>query len=139
MRILIYITALLVIATTFAISCINNQKPASLNERLENKASLEANVIGIYSGDLPCADCDAIKTVLKVDRDNSYRLQYIYEGKSADEFVKEGSWEIEKNQLILDGVDYNYKIESEILIQLDLSGNEIKGDIAEQYQLAKFK
>lgn len=139
MRILIYISTLVIITITFAISCINNQKPTTVTERLENKATLEANVIGVYSGDLPCADCDAIKTVLKVDRDNSYRLQYTYEGKSSDEFVKEGAWEIDKNRLVLDGVDYNYKIEPETLIQLDLSGNEIKGDIAEQYQLAKFK
>lgn len=118
-------------------SCINNKKTSAVidgNERTELKT---ANIIGTYSGNLPCVDCDAIKTVLQLNRDYSYKLVYFYEGKSNDAFVKEGSWELDKNKLILNGIDYAYKVVREGLYQLDLSGNEITGDLADNYQLAK--
>ncbi|MFZ4863829.1 copper resistance protein NlpE [Sphingobacterium sp. Mn56C] len=106
---------------------------------MENQELRAANVVGIYSGNLPCVDCDAISTVLEINRDQSYVLRYTYEGKSADEFVKEGSWEIEKNKLTLNGIDYKYKVGDENLVQLDLSGNEITGDLAQKYWLPKVK
>lgn len=98
-----------------------------------------ANVIGSYTGNLPCVDCEAINTVLHLDRDNSYELIYTYDGKSRDEFVKKGDWLIDENFLILKGIDYHYKIQHDGLVQLDLSGEEITGDLAEKYQLIKVK
>lgn len=96
-----------------------------------------ANIIGVYGGELPCVDCEAIVTNLVLDRDNSYELRYVYEGKSADEFVRTGKWSIEGNRLILEGVDYEYKIDGEDLQQLDLSGNLITGDLAGNYMLSR--
>lgn len=100
---------------------------------------LSANLAGYYSGDLPCVDCEAINTMLELHKDNSYVLRYMYEGKSEDQFIKEGEWSIKKNMLTLEGVDYQYKINPDYLIQLDLAGNEIKGDLAEKYQLSRIR
>ena len=100
---------------------------------------LSVNISGMYSGNLPCVDCEAIATLLELNQDNSYILRYIYEGKSDDQFIKEGKWSVRKNMLHLEGVDYQYKITANFLTQLDLSGNEIKGDLAEKYQLARVK
>jgi len=96
-----------------------------------------ANIIGSYSGSLPCVDCDAIQTLLTLDIDYSYRMIYVYYGKSSEEFIKEGTWSIKNDVLELEGLDYKYKIEPEVLVQLDLSGNKILGDISERYQLIK--
>jgi hypothetical protein len=74
-----------------------------------------------------------------LNRDNSYVLTYTFEGKSSDTYVKQGFWKINKNRLILHGVDYKYKIAGDKLFQLDLSGNEITGDLARFYQLSKIK
>lgn len=138
MRFFNYIS-LAILATALLVGCINNKKRTTAKDKLENIELLTANIVGTYGGNLPCVDCDAISTVLELHRDHSYTLSYMYDGKSNDKFVKEGKWEIDKNKLILDGVDYKYRIGNEILVQLDLSGNEITGDLAESYQLARMK
>ncbi len=121
------------------ISCINNKKSSSTLDKKENLEFLSANVVGHYSGKLPCADCEAINTILELSKDHSYELRYVYVGKSSDKFIKNGNWKIEKNNLVLDGLDYEYKIVDGVLWQLDLAGNMITGDLAENYQLEKIK
>jgi uncharacterized lipoprotein NlpE involved in copper resistance len=131
--------SIIIISIAIAVSCINNQKTSEVKERSDNYEALSANIIGEYSGDLPCVDCQAISTSLELNRDNSYVLTYTFEGKSSDTYVKQGFWKINKNRLILHGVDYKYKIAGDKLFQLDLSGNEITGDLARFYQLSKIK
>ncbi len=134
-----FLISIVILSFVLMLACINNQKTSDVKERSDNVEVLSANVIGQYLGNLPCVDCEAISTLLEVRRDNSYKLTYTYEGKSDDTFVKQGFWKINKNRLILNGVDYKYKITDDKLFQLDLSGNEITGDLAEKYQLAKIK
>ncbi len=139
MRVFYFIFGSLLLICLSIASCVNNQKSSAVLKSKTNQEFVSANLIGAYIGDLPCVDCDAISTVLHLERDYSYKLTYMYEGKSEDEFVEEGSWSIEKGYLSLEGVDYRYKIEPNYLVQLDLSGNEITGDLAEKYQLNKIK
>lgn len=120
-------------------SCINNHKSSVAIDRISNQETTLTNLVGSYIGNLPCVDCDAINTVLHLKRDHSYQLIYSYDGKSDDEFTKEGLWTVNKNHLILKGLDYQYMIQPDFLIQLDLSGNEITGELAEHYQLSKVK
>lgn len=138
MRIFIYISVI-VVFFTIVVACINNQKTSEVKEKSDNYEILSANIIGGYTGDLPCVDCEAISTLLELNRDNSYVLTYTFEGKSNDTFVKQGFWKISRNRLILHGVDYKYKISGDKLFQLDLSGNEITGDLARSYQLSKIE
>lgn len=132
MRIVSYLL-IFAISAFVQVGCINKKTTTNIDELSS------ANLIGAYKGDLPCVDCDAISTVLHLDRDHSYRLTYMYQGKSNDAFVKEGSWKINKNFLVLNGVDYKYKIGPDFLVQLDLSGQVITGDLAQSYQLEKIK
>jgi len=138
MRWLLSISFLLILIAV-ALSCVNNQKSVAAKDKTESMDVLSANLAGYYSGDLPCVDCEAINTMLELHKDNSYVLRYMYEGKSEDQFIKEGEWSIKKNMLTLEGVDYQYKINPDYLIQLDLAGNEIKGDLAEKYQLLRIR
>lgn len=138
MRWVVYIF-LFVLFSTLSVGCVNNQKSLAAKDNTENMEQLSVNISGMYSGNLPCVDCEAIATLLELNQDNSYILRYIYEGKSDDQFIKEGKWSVRKNMLHLEGVDYQYKITADFLTQLDLSGNEIKGDLAEKYQLARVK
>lgn len=138
MRWLLSISFLLILIAV-ALSCVNNQKSVAAKDKTESMEVLSANLAGYYSGDLPCVDCEAINTMLELHKDNSYVLRYMYEGKSEDQFIKEGEWSIKKNTLTLEGVDYQYKINPDYLIQLDLDGNEIKGDLAEKYQLSRIR
>lgn len=136
MRWFVYISFLLV-SIGIALSCVNNQKTLAAKDKIESMESLSANLAGLYTGNLPCVDCEGISTILELHKDKSYILRYSYEGKSDDQFVKEGGWSVKKNTLSLDGVDYQYKINPDYLIQLDLAGNEITGDLAQQYQLSR--
>jgi len=138
MRTQIFISIIVLLLVQMS-SCINNQKTSDAKEKSDHVELMSANVIGEYLGSLPCVDCESINTLLELRRDNSYKLTYTYEGKSDDTFVKQGYWKINKNQLILHGVDYQYKIQEDRLYQLDLSGNEIRGDLAQKYQLAKIR
>ena len=135
----VFLISVVVLSFVFTWACINNQKTSDVKERSDNIDLQSGNVIGEYLGSLPCVDCEAINTLLEVRRDNSYKLTYTYEGKSDDTFVKQGFWKINKNRLELRGVDYKYKISDDKLFQLDLSGNEITGDLAEKYQLARIR
>ena len=134
-----YFLGLIIFSIFLLNGCTNTSNSYEANSRRLNQDSLKLNLIGSYSGDLPCVDCDAITTLLKLDGNQTYKLIYKYEGKSEDEFIKEGDWLITDDYLVLQGIDYQYKIEPDYLQQLDLSGNEITGAIAEKYQLSKVK
>ncbi len=51
--------------------------------------------------------------------------------------MREGKWKLDGNIITLDGVDYKFKLGNRILSQLDLSGNDITGDISKYYVLTK--
>ena len=104
----------------------------------KNGKITENKVIGIYKGDLPCTDCEAITTVLSLDEGHEYVLEYVYAGKSAESFSKTGKWTLKNGELGLSGLDYKYKVEAKQLRQLDLSGKEIVGELADRYVLKRF-
>lgn len=128
MRTLIYF-----FITLLCMSCIQTR-----STKVEDDILL-VDIIGAYIGNLPCVDCECINTILHLEKDHSYKLTYMYEGKSNEEFVKEGTWKVNKDELVLNGLDYKYHIEHDHLKQLDLSGEIILGDLAEQYQMSKIK
>ncbi|WP_286752465.1 MULTISPECIES: copper resistance protein NlpE [Sphingobacterium] len=94
-------------------------------------------VIGEYRGVMPCADCDGIETLISLRADNTYQYSSKYLNKSDDVFMREGKWKLDGNIITLDGVDYKFKLGNRILSQLDLSGNDITGDISKYYVLTK--
>lgn len=136
MRIRVFLLSFVLIQCVL-FSCINNQKKTAALDKLHRQDKSGLNIIGSYFGNLPCVDCDAIQTFLTLNRDYTYKMNYIYKGKSGEIFTKEGNWDIKNDFLELVGLDYKYKIEPELLVQLDLSGKEILGDISEKYQLTK--
>lgn len=119
-------------------ACMNQH--AGTNADAVNTAKLTArNVVGVYKGDLPCTDCEAIATVLTLSEDAEYVLEYLYVGKSAEAFSKTGTWKLTGEELKLSDLDYLFKVEDKRLRQLDLSGKEITGELAERYVLKLLK
>lgn len=97
---------------------------------------------GTYFGVLPCADCEGIKTVIKLNSDLTYKLKLKYIGKDDKYFEFSGtfSWNEEGNKITLSGSngEPNYFFVGENFIrQLDMEGNQIKGGLAEKYVLRK--
>lgn len=118
--------------------CLNNNKAAvRYSESGANDSVSMQNLSGIYRGALPCVNCDRIETVLFLSEDFSFKLKYTYIGKSDQLFEHSGKWKVQEGNLILEGVDYTYKVRKNQLQQLDLFGEEIKGEIASRYLLDK--
>lgn len=134
MRAVLNISGLLLIGLFSIVGCVNTRTNASIENNKVDKIT-EGRLVGTYSGNLPCTDCDAIATSLTLANDKAYTLEYIYVGKSVVPFSKTGVWELEEGELNLEGLDYKYKVEPDQLRQLDLSGKEITGELAERYVL----
>ena len=97
---------------------------------------------GVYSGLVPCADCEGIATTIQLTSDKTYRMTTVYQGKSAEPFVREGSfsWNTLGNIITLSGIENGpgqYLVGENRLFQLDMNGNRIMGELAEKYILEK--
>ncbi|ULQ56704.1 copper resistance protein NlpE N-terminal domain-containing protein [Flavihumibacter rivuli] len=95
---------------------------------------------GVYTGVLPCADCEGLETVVMLNKDNTYSIQRRYKGKSTDIVSKTGkfSWNKEGGKVILEGENPGtFQVGENALIQLDMDGNKITGELASKYVLSK--
>jgi uncharacterized lipoprotein NlpE involved in copper resistance len=97
---------------------------------------------GTYSGTLPCADCEGMKTEITLDAGNNYTKKTVYLGKDATTYEATGvySWDKSGRIITLEGITdapSKYIVGENHLIQLDMEGNEITGDLAAMYILRK--
>ena len=107
-----------------------------------SEVSLDWN--GTYQGVLPCADCLGIQTSITLHQDKSYVMETEYLGKDEQTFTSQGdfSWNLAGNTIILSNIENapsQYFVGENILIQLDMNGNKITGDLAEKYVLEKVR
>lgn len=97
---------------------------------------------GNYTGTLPCADCQGIETAIALNKDGSYLMKTKYLGKSdmVNEKTGKFTWNTAGNTITLDGISNapsQYFVGENVLIQLDMAGKKITGNMAELYQLKK--
>ena len=99
---------------------------------------------GTYFGILPCADCEGIETEISLKTDNTYQISWKYMEKSDELYVNEGTfvWDTTGSIITLENMNVEkeptmYKVCENYLLQLDLSGNVITGDLADKYILTK--
>ncbi|MBU3084239.1 copper resistance protein NlpE [Acinetobacter seifertii] len=98
---------------------------------------------GKYTGTLPCADCEGIKTELKLKDDKTYELTETYLGKGdAKPFETHGKFAFDKDNtsiITLDNKAENRKffIGENTATALDMEGKKIEGSLAEHYVLKK--
>jgi copper homeostasis protein (lipoprotein) len=99
---------------------------------------------GVYSGTLPCADCEGIQTVVTLNKDLTYQIDTKYVGKEGGAFSLKGkfAWEAGGNKIVLLDIQEgsgprHYLVGENKLIQLDLKGNRITGELASRYVLNK--
>lgn len=98
--------------------------------------------IGMYSGNLPCADCAEIKMTLEFDEAFTFIMTRIYVGRNSHKIETKGSfsWNEAGNTIILDnlaGEPNRFLVIENALIQLDTNGNKIQGKLADRYILKK--
>lgn len=97
---------------------------------------------GTYTGTLPCADCDGIKTSVTFFESGAYTRTMTYTGKSNDPIKDNGNfkWNDQGSIITLtngEGSSQQYQVGENMLFHLDKEGNRISGDLAQNYQLMK--
>src|SRR5688572_16484805 len=115
-------------------SCKSNKQLTSDN----SMNSIDWN--GVYTGSLPCADCEGINTMIKLNKDLTYETETKYTGKSNEIYKSTGTfnWDNTGNKIILKNTNQNvgmiyYAVGENRLTQLDAEGNVINGDLANKY------
>jgi uncharacterized lipoprotein NlpE involved in copper resistance len=96
---------------------------------------------GVYIGTIPAADGEGINVRMKLNKDNTYELTYEYIGKPANTFTNTGSFKWNNTgdiiNLGLAETPSYYKAAENKLIQLDMEGKPITGNLADMYVLNK--
>jgi len=98
--------------------------------------------LGRYKGVLPCADCPGIETTLELTEDFHYSLTQVYQERNVKPLTETGTfrWNPKGDGIILSGSGdrpTQYKVQENKLVQLDVSGNEITGTLADKFVLTK--
>lgn len=99
------------------------------------------DVVGIYKGVLPCADCEGMETMIELKSDSTYSRVIKYLGKKENSFTASGMWNwISGSTISLGSIKegpHQYFVAEGKLIQLNMSGNRITGKLATKYELRK--
>jgi copper homeostasis protein (lipoprotein) len=137
---------LVLILLTFLISCqdkketVAENKPLSINDFPKVNNNLQ--YIGTYLGVLPCGDCEGMETKITINENNTYTKSVHYLGKGNKVFEQKGTitWNTLGNVIKLNEIQNSpnqYLVSNDELIQLDIEGNIIEGNIAKEYKLFK--
>lgn len=141
--ILTFITTIVILG----MSCGRQSTEQSASEEMSDEfydmhnARIALDYVGSYSGVLPCADCEGIRTeVILVDESQFIRkTQYI--GQDDMVFEESGiyTWDEAGNTITLEGADEpnQYFVSENRIFHLDKDGNRIEGELAEKYILKK--
>lgn len=114
----------------------NQIPPNGHNSRI----SLDWN--GTYAGMLPCADCDAVKTVVTLYNNETFSRKVTYIGRDGRTFEDEGAfeWSEDGGSISIDNIDgsrQKYLVGEGFLLHLDRKGERITGARSERYRLEK--
>ncbi len=132
------------IVLTF-ISC--NKKVVDAQSKTEvvtdsHSSKTAVDIIGVYSGVLPCADCEGIETILTIKDETNYLLTTKYLNKQTQAIERKGTytWNDKGNTITLSGnkdMPNQFFVGENQVTQLDLKGNKITGNLANNYILKK--
>jgi uncharacterized lipoprotein NlpE involved in copper resistance len=116
-------------------ACVSNKASNA------NTPELSLSWVGVYSGVTPAADGLGIEVQLTLNSDRTFILQYHYVNRGDNVFIHEGNftWNKTGEIIILDieNIPPYYKVEDDRLVQLDMKGKRITGDLADLYILEK--
>ena len=101
---------------------------------------------GVYEGIIPSASGSGIKVRITLNRDYTFALSYEYLGRDNGVFSADGTfrWDDAGRNIKLEGLGDSpfrypphYRVGEMFLRQLDMDGNPIVGELAENYILRK--
>ncbi|WP_017257497.1 copper resistance protein NlpE N-terminal domain-containing protein [Pedobacter arcticus] len=136
-----YILVLSIFALSVGVTACKSTQNIADNAH-NSKNSLDWQ--GVYTGVTPCADCEGIQTILRIDTNNNYQLETSYLGKVTKPFIEKGtfSWDKSGGRIKLDNsVEATspsyYLVGENQLIQLNSDGKPVMSELASKYILKK--
>jgi uncharacterized lipoprotein NlpE involved in copper resistance len=129
------------------VACGKHNETAKGNYAAKGAAHNSQNSLdwyGTYRGVVPCADCEGIEVELTLTQKGTYELKYTYLGKGKNSYKEAGNfkWDGAAGNITLLGIkEYPpyYKVGENMLLQLDMEGKKITGNLANNYKLEKVK
>jgi len=125
-------------------SSANNQTNNTATVTYADNSKNSLDWVGTYTGIVPCANCSGIFTQITLKNDSAFSLQMKYVGKEDSTLNFEGTFQwndagsiITFNNFKEESIPTSYLVGENKLIQLDLKGNVITGDLALNYVLTK--
>jgi len=117
-------------------SCLSNR---GLNDGNNSKNCLDWE--GVYTGTIPSASGPGIDVRMRLNQDESFVLRYEYLDRPDKQVNWTGSfkWDKKGNIITLNIKDVppHYKVAENELIQLDMKGRPVSGNLADNYVLKK--
>jgi len=133
-------TLILVFIAVIAITVFGTCKKNRSSIEVHN-AKISIDWDGVYTGTIPSASGSGINVRMKLTMDEYYELSYEYLDKPENSFTWTGSftWDDKGEIITIDAADVPryYKVAENKLIQLDMQGNPITGNLADNYVLKK--
>lgn len=136
-----------IVALAIGVSACNNHQQKGNDPEIaamSGNAQISLDWAGIYAGILPCADCEGIQTTVELKSDNSYKMTVMYLGKEGTfEMTGTFTWNEAGNTITFNNGNENggfatqYFVGENTLTQLDMDGNRITGEYADNYVLRK--
>lgn len=112
--------------------------------RLTHSARNSLDWEGNYMGTMPCADCSGIATSLTLNFDGTYSYDQVYLGKGEEgEYKSTGEfvWNSKGDTITLSDKDdsQQFFVGENVLMMLDVDGNKVEGEMADNYTLVQQK
>ncbi|MDR1153485.1 MAG: copper resistance protein NlpE [Bacteroidales bacterium] len=129
-----FFVILLVTFVAFSLGCHRSQNTQN--------TSVPTDFHGTYLGILPCADCEGIETEIILHKDNTYVKKTKYLGKDDNQETETGTykWSNLENEIILQGITNapnKYFVDEGAIVQADMDGERITGELSMNYILRK--
>ena len=123
-------------------ACSENKDNKSEEQPDMHTSQIALDWNGVYTGTLPCADCEGILKEIQLYEDQNYAYRSVYLGKSKEIISSFGSFEWNEDGNTISLLDDNnrktyYHVGENKLFLLDEEGNRIEGDLAAHYTLNK--
>jgi heat shock protein HslJ len=130
------------IATVALTGCKPKQTADTQPITIGDNARAGVDWAGTYIGVIPCADCSGIDTRVTLNRDGAFTMSQRYEGREGV-FDEKGTftWSALGNSVTFNGLSDNTKVRFLVsegkITMLNQEGNQITGELADNYVLTK--
>ncbi|HZW77037.1 MAG TPA: copper resistance protein NlpE N-terminal domain-containing protein [Flavobacteriaceae bacterium] len=143
-----------ILSLVFVFACKSGESNDSREDVLVNKSTTKTlpdghnaqnslDWAGVYEGSSYCEDCEDMKTILRLNQDNSFVLSQtaVQNGKETVRYKADGkfTWENNGSEIIVEAgkIVIRFQVRENEVRMLDMKGNVLDAQLANFYTLTK--